>query len=264
MKKPPLSVAIITYNEEDIIARTLESVKDIASEIVIVDACSTDRTREIARAYGAKVYVEEWKGFASQKNSALSKCGEEWILCIDADEVVSEELKESLLKELRNPEADGYLINRRTFYLGDFLKHTWQPEWRLRLVRRSSEPRWTGMEPHDRLEVRGRVKKLKGDLLHYSYRSLEDQVRKLVRYALIMSEEMHKSGRRFRVRDMVLRPVWAFLKVYLLKRGFMDGSRGFVAAVFSAFYTFLKYAFLLERELKERLGNEVWRPVSKR
>ncbi len=264
MGKLPLSVAIITYNEEDIIGKTLESVKDIASEIVVVDSCSTDRTREIAKAYGAKVYVEEWKGYVHQKNSALSKCRQEWILCLDADEIVSEELKESLIKELKSPKADGYLINRRTFYLGKFLKHTWQPEWRLRLVRRSSEPRWTGFDPHDRLEIKGSVGKLKGDLLHYSYRSLEDQVRKLVRYGMIMADEMHRSGRRFRIGDVILRPLWAFLKVYLLKGGFMDGKRGLIAAVFSGFYTFLKYAFLLEKELKEHFGDEIWRPVSKR
>jgi glycosyltransferase involved in cell wall biosynthesis len=153
MDKLPLSVALITYNEEDIIGRTLESVRDIASEIVVVDSHSTDRTREIAESYGAKVFVEEWKGYGEQKNSAMRKCSQEWILFLDADEVLSEELKESIRKEIWNPKADGYMINRRTYYLGKPLRYTWQPEWRLRLVSVKAEPLWVG-NIHERLELR--------------------------------------------------------------------------------------------------------------
>ena len=176
MGKLPLSVAIITYNEEDIIGRTLDSVKDIASEIIVVDSHSTDRTREIAQSYGAKVYVEDWKGYASQMNSALEKCTQEWILFLDADEVVSEQLKESIKKELKNPKADGYLINRQTYYLGKFLKYAWQPEYRLRLVNRKANPKWV-RETHGYLIViSDRIKKLEGNLYHYSYKSMYNHI----------------------------------------------------------------------------------------
>jgi len=254
MGKLPLSVAIITYNEEDRIGRTLDSVKDIASEIVVVDSHSTDRTREIAQSYGAKVYVEDWKGHANQKNSALKKCSYEWILFLDADEVVSQELRRSIEEELRNPKADGYLINRRTYYMGRFLRYTWQPEWRLRLVRRSSNPRWkAGL--HEQLTIEsGRLSKLRGDLYHYSYRNLMDHVSKMAKYAKELALEKGV-GSRVTLTHLLLRPVWAFFKMYFLRRGFLDGYPGFIASMMSMFYTFLKYAFLYELKLKGKDEN---------
>jgi glycosyltransferase involved in cell wall biosynthesis len=248
MGRPPLSVAIITYNEEDIIGRTLEAVKDIASEIVVVDSHSTDRTREIAESYGAKVFLEDWKGYVAQKNSALSKCTQEWILCLDADEIVSEELKESIVRELENPRADGYMVNRRLFYMGKLLKHTFQPEWRLRLVRRSADPRWTGKDPHDRLTVRGRIGYLKGDLLHFSYKDLEDHLLKLTRMSRISSMKVRKVS----AWDLILRPTWSFLKTLFIKKAILDGKEGLIVAVSSFIYTFCKYAFAYESKLKAK------------
>ena len=226
---------------------------------MVVDSHSTDRTRDIARSYGAKVYEEDWKGYVAQKNSALRKCTKEWILCLDADEVVSEELKRSILEELQDPKADGYLVNRRTYYLGKFLKYVWQPEWRLRLVRRDAQPVWVGEDPHDRLEIKGKTKKLKGDLLHFSYKSLIDHVHRSVRYSRIAAENRYRSyNKRFLVFDIWIRPLWTFVKFYLIKGGFLDGWRGFVASVISSFYTFLKYAFILELYLKDRYGSKLW------
>ncbi len=259
MEKPSLSVALITYNEEDILSRTLEAVKDIASEIVVVDSHSTDRTREIAQSFGARVYVEDWKGHVAQKNSALEKCRGEWILFLDADEEVSPDLRNSIREAIRNPEFDGYMINRRTYYLGSFLRYTWQPEWRLRLVKRSADPRWEGRDPHDVLRIKGSVGKLRGDLYHYSFRSLEDHLLKSVRYAKISAQEKHRRGERATVQDLLLRPCWTFFKLLFLKGGVRDGVRGFIASAVSAFYTFMKYAFLLEMDLREKFGRELWR-----
>ena len=258
MDKLPLSVAIITYNEEDIIGRTLESVKDIASEIVVVDSHSTDRTREIAESYGAKVYVEDWKGYAGQKNSALEKCAQEWVLFLDADEVVSEELRNNIREELKNPKADGYLINRRTYYMGRLLRYTWQPEWRLRLVRRSRNPKWKG-DIHESLEIEStKISKLEGDIHHYSYKSLLDHVNRAVKFSRDVA--LQKKGRKkVGAVDLLLRPVWAFFKIYFLQMGFRDGYPGLVASLMTMFYTFLKYAFLYELRLRENIGDKVWK-----
>ena len=257
MGKLPLSVAIITYNEEDIIGRTIESVKDIAKEIIVVDSHSTDRTREIARDLGAKVFEEDWKGYSAQKNSALEKCTQEWVLFIDADEVVSEELKESIIKELSFPTADGYMINRRTYYLGDFLRYAWQPEWRLRLVRKSANPRWVG-DTHEKLLIDSvNIKKLKGDLLHFTYKSLKHQMIKTVEFAFYAAEGKSNTQVKF-FRDIVLRPIWAFFRTFILKKGLLDGKKGFIIAASACMYTFMKYSFLYEKNLKGTFGEKLW------
>ncbi len=259
MEKLPLSVAIITYNEEDIIGRTLEAVKDIASEIVVVDSHSTDRTRDIAKSYGAKVYVEDWKGYVAQKNSALEKCTQEWILFLDADEVLSERLKESIREALKDPKADGYMVNRKLFYMGKVLKHAFQPEWRLRLVKKDANPRWEGKDPHDRLEIEGRIMKLEGELIHYSYKSFKDHVIRIMKYSSIMAKQMYNSGYRFKTHDLILRPIWAFVKAFFIKKGFMDGYRGFIVSAMAGYYTLLKYSFLAEMCLINKTGRNIWR-----
>ena len=249
MGKLPLSVAIITHNEEERIGRTLEAVKDIASEIVVVDSHSTDRTRDIAKSYGAKVYEEDWKGYSGQKNSALEKCSQEWVLFLDADEVVSEELKRSIAEELTEPSADAYMMNRKTYYMGKLLNHVWQPEWRLRLVRRNVSPLWVG-EIHEDLQVSTqKVGRLRGDLYHYSYRSFTDHMEKLIKFSSASAKVMHQQGKKSGFSKILLRPVFAFLRSYVIKKGFLDGYPGLIAATTSFVYTFCKYAFLYEMSL---------------
>ncbi len=258
-KRLPLSVAMVTYNEEDIVGRTLEAVKDIASEIVVVDSHSTDRTREIAESYGARVYVEEWKGYVGQKNSALRKCTCEWILFLDADEVVSEELRRSIVEELRDPKYDGYLINRRTYYLGRFLRYTWQPEWRLLLVRREADPLWTG-EPHAFVSIKSeRISRLKGDLYHFSYKGFYDHVRKALRASRETAISKYRAGERCSMLNLILNPLWAFVKTYIIRKGILDGYPGLIASGMTMIYTFFKYAFLYEIQLRERYGDGLWR-----
>ncbi|MBW2635538.1 MAG: glycosyltransferase family 2 protein [Deltaproteobacteria bacterium] len=190
----PLSVSIISFNEAANIGRTLDSIKTIASEIIVVDSHSTDDTRKIALKYGANVYAEDWKGHIRQKNSALEKCTQPWILSLDSDEVVSEALCAAIVAAVRTPGRSGYRINRRTFYLGKLLRYAWQPDWKLRLVRKDADPLWAGYDPHDRLEMAGRSGRLKGDLIHYSYTDLRDHMQRLVTYAEITANSYHKNG----------------------------------------------------------------------
>ncbi len=253
-----LSVLIRTKNEEDNIKRAIQSVKDVADEVVVLDSGSTDETVQIAKELGATVYFKEWQGHAKQLQYGINLCQGDWVLVLDADEEVSEELKQSIKKELENPRYDGYMINRRTYYAGAFLKHAWYPEWRLRLFKKHLI-RIEG-ELHEEYILNGKMGKLKGDLYHYSYRNLLEQYQKNVKYAQIVANYVYSQGKRFRLYNLVLNPLWAFVKVYLLKLGFLDGMRGLCVSMSSFVYTFLKYLFLWELELKEKYKDKLWRP----
>jgi len=251
-----LSVAIITYNEEKNLPKTLEAIKDIADEIIIVDSYSTDNTVEIAKKYNAKIFIEEWKGYQNQKNSALEKCTKYWILFLDADEIVSEELKNSIKNVLEYSDADGYYINRKTYYLGKFLNHVWQPDWVLRLVRKDANPRWEGGDVHEYLTVDGKKAKLSGFLYHYTYKDLNDHFQKSLKYAKISAQEMFKKGKKFKLHKLIINPFWAFFRIYFLNLGFLDGIRGLSVAMSYLFSTFLKYLFLWELEQEEKNKND--------
>ncbi|HJV35593.1 MAG TPA: glycosyltransferase family 2 protein [Geomonas sp.] len=240
-----LSVAIISFNEEDNIARCIEAVKPIADEIVVVDSLSTDRTVEIAQSLGAAVYVEPWKGYVDQKNSALEKCSGEWILFLDCDEVVSPELAASLKEALAAPAADGYRVNRLTFFLDRWIKHAWYPDWNARLLRRGAG-KWEGLDLHETLVVRGEVLPLKGDLHHYSFRDLRDFFERTVRYAATGAQSYKRGGKRPSLGKLLLNPLHGFFKHYILKRGFLDGLPGFLVSVANGIYIFMKYALLWE------------------
>jgi glycosyltransferase involved in cell wall biosynthesis len=244
--KLPLSVSIISFNEAENIGRTLESVYRLASEIIVVDSFSTDKTCEIASKYGACVYHEAWKGHIAQKNSALSRCSNPWILSLDCDEVVSSKLAEAIVAAVSSNKYDSYFVRRRSHYLGKLLKYSWYPDRKLRLVKRSAQPRWEGYDPHDKLVANGSFGELEGDLLHYSYKNLEDHFLRLVKYAHIASQAYYKAGRRFSCRQAFMRACFAFFKRYILQRGFLDGVHGYVVAMSSFTYVLLKYFFLWE------------------
>ncbi|RMA97263.1 glycosyltransferase family 2 protein [Hydrogenothermus marinus] len=250
--KLPLSVAIITYNEEENIARTLKAIEDIASEIIILDSYSDDKTVEIAKSFQAKIYQEEWKGFKEQKNSLLRKCSQEWILFLDADEVVSKELKEEIIKAIKNPKADGYSINRKTYYAGKFLNHIWQPDYVLRLVKKSANPRWEGGDIHEYLRIDGKVSKLKGYLYHYTYKDIYEHFQKSIKYAKLSAEDYYRRGKKFHLYNLIINPFWAFSKQYFINLGFLDGIRGLAVAVSYFCNAFLKYLFLWELEQEKK------------
>lgn len=244
--KLSLSISIIVHNEEKNLERCLSSIADIASEIVIVDSGSNDRTLDIAERYSALVFIEDWQGFMKQKNYALSKCTKDWILALDADEEVTKELKASIKKAIKEDIKDGYLLNRRTFYLGTLLKYSWQPDYILRLVKRQSNPHWAGYDPHPKLHVIGSIDKLKGDLIHYSYKNIKDHVERLSHYAYISAQSYNERGTSFHIYNLIFNPLFAFIKKYIIKAGLLDGYRGFLVAILSAFYVFLKYSYLWE------------------
>jgi glycosyltransferase involved in cell wall biosynthesis len=246
--KLPLSVSLISYNEAENIDRTLSSIGDLAAEIVVVDSHSSDATRSIAARFGAKVYVEDWKGHVGQKNSALAKCTQPWVLALDCDEVVSTALRKAIVGAIKADAKAGFRLKRRSHYLGKRLRHNWYPDKKLRLVKRSATPRWEGYDPHDRLAVEGAVGDLDGDLIHYSYRNLEDHFLRLVHYARIAAMSYDENGKRFHRHQLATRPLFAFIKKYLLRAGCLDGIQGLTIAVSSFVYVFLKYMFLWERQ----------------
>ncbi len=245
-----LSVLILTKDEEKNIERAIRSVQGLAQEVVVLDSGSTDRTLDIAKSLGAKVFFKEWEGYPPQLNYGLSLCSGEWVLVLDADEEVSQRLRESIKKELESPRHSVYMLCRKTYYLGGFLEHAWYPEWRVRLFRRGSV-RFEGLL-HEKAIYTGKAGRLNGDIYHYSYKSLRDQYLKTVNYAQTMAMLMKKEGKSFRLYKLLLNPLWHFLKVYFLQLGFLDGVRGLMVAFSAFFYTFLKYKFLYELDLKNK------------
>ena len=248
MPRPPVSVCIITRDEEANLPDCLASVR-WAEEIVVVDSRSADRTREIAAAAGARVIERDFPGHIEQKNFAVGQATHEWVLCLDADERLSPELAASVQAALAGPgDRAGFEFPRRTFHLGRWILHGgWYPDRKLRLFRRA-RGRWAGTNPHDRVEVDGPVGRLAGDLLHYSYRDLSAHLRQVDFLTTIAAREKRAKGERFRVHRLALRPAGKFLRMFILKAGFLDGVAGFVVAVTGAYYVFLKYAKLRELE----------------
>lgn len=253
-----LSVLIATKDSEDTIERCLESVKDIADEIIIVDSGSTDRTLEIAKKYTDKIFYKEWINAGIQYNYLLSLASGDWTFSLDSDEELSEELKNSIKHVLNSPNPkDCYAVSRKTYYLGKFLDYVWYPEWRIRLAKKGKlkfEER-----VHSKAICSGEVGRLKGDLYHYSFKNLKHHFDKNIKFAIFMAEYMHQNNKKFRFSKMIFNPIWYFVKYYFIHKGFLDGIRGFIACSMGSFYVFMKYAFLLEIELKEKYGKNLWR-----
>lgn len=249
----PISVAVVTLNEEQNLRRCLESVASLASQIVVLDSGSTDRTWEVARKFGAAFEYSEWNGFATQKNKLAALCTQPWVLFLDADEALSPELADSIRKLFANgqPPLGGYCVNRRTFYLGDWIWHAWYPEWLLRLIRKE-QAHWTGLEPHAYLESKIPTGRLEGDLLHYSFCDLHDHLQRTIKYARIMATSYHAIGKRFSAAQLFISPWLAFFKHLVLRRGWRDGWRGWLISFSKWLDVFAKYAFLLELEQKNK------------
>jgi len=249
-----VSVAIITQNESSNIRPCLEGVQ-WADEIIVVDNDSTDDTQEICRSFGARVFNEEWKGFARQKNSAIEKTRNEWVLSLDADERIPPELGREIEMVLtETPRAEGYRIARRNFFLGRWIRRCgWYPDYNLRLFRKT-KGQFLERAVHEKVEVRGRVSDLKNPMEHHTYRSLSDFMERLERYSNLAAQEMQKGGRISHLRDILLRPPLTFLQMYVLKAGFLEGYYGFLLSGLYSFYTLLKYTKL--RELEEKRYSE--------
>jgi len=238
-----LSVAIITLNEERDIGRCLESVQDIADEIVVVDSFSTDKTEEICLKYGARFIQHPFEGYIEQKNFALSQTSFKYVLSLDADEALSEELKASILQVKLNFDADGYTMNRLTNYIGTWIHHCgWYPDTKLRLFNRD-KGKWGGINPHDKylFEKETQTKKLKGDLLHYSYHSLQDHYKQIEHFTNISSKAYFEKGKKAPLLKIIFSPLVRFIRDYFFLLGFLDGKAGLRICYLSAGVTYKKY-----------------------
>lgn len=239
----PISVCLITYNEEKNLPECLDSVS-WADEVVIVDSFSTDNTLEIARQYQAKIIQQPLGSFAEQKNTAVRNALNEWVLCLDADERVSPQLAQEIKEEISsdNREWDGYYINRHTFYLGRWINHGgWYPSYKLILFKKSKGG-WGGIDLHTRVFLEGRTKYLKADLWHFTYRDLSHQLRTVDNFSRIVAQQWQGERKRLRVWSLIFRPPIKFIETYLYKKGYKDGIPGFIIALVTSFYVFLKYA----------------------
>ncbi len=247
-----ISACITAGNEESNIRRCLESVT-WTDETVVVDSFSTDRTVEICREYTDRVFQHKWLGYIGQKNLIKDLATGPWILFIDADEEISPTLRDEIIQEFEsgaNRDIAGYEFPRMVWYLGRWITHgDWYPDAKLRLFRKESG-KCGGQEPHDRTTVDGKVKRLKGDLFHYTYSSISDQIATLNRFTSISAEGMFREGKRPRFRDIVARPFLRFFRGYFIKRGFLDGLPGFVAALTTAYSVMIKYTKLWELTLQ--------------
>ncbi|MBN2012759.1 glycosyltransferase family 2 protein [candidate division KSB1 bacterium] len=243
-----LSVIIITLNEEHNIRECLESVT-WADEIVVMDSHSTDKTRTIAREYTQHVYDVDWQGYAATKNLALEKTTGDWVLWIDADERVTDELAQTIKKVLENDSgSNGYEIPRKAYFLGCWIKHCgWYPGYVLRLVQRS-HAQFDEQNVHEGFQFSGRHRQLPFPLIHYTDRNIEHYFNKYNRYTSLAVQDMLTKGKSFRLLDLMFRPMFVFLKMYIFKRGFLDGLQGFILCTFSASYVFTKYAKLWEAQ----------------
>jgi hypothetical protein len=252
MKKLPISVCIISSAEAHRIGATLSSVVEWVSEIVVVlNEDVQDGTDLVVEKYGGKVFREPWRGFVGQKNSVSAKATQPWILGLDADEVVSDALRDEIIRMVEskpNSDIGAYEFPRCTFYFERWIRHgDWYPDRVIRLWRRDSAE-WTGVEPHAYLAVKGRIARLKSDLLHYSNQGVDQQLSKIAPYSNDFVKHQLALGRHVGFFELVVRPGWRFLRAFVFKLGFLDGWAGYYVAWLSAFSTLTRYFKVLEEE----------------
>jgi glycosyltransferase involved in cell wall biosynthesis len=245
--KPRISATIICKDEAHNIDECLESVS-WCDETVVVDSGSTDGTVERAQKRATRVVHHEWPGYVAQKNFALDQATGDWILCLDADERCTPELRTAIEEELGHADGlAGFEVRRHVKYLGRWINHGgWYPDWKCRLVRKG-QARWGGVDPHDKLIPQGPVRRLKADLHHFTYRDFAHQIRIINHFSDVIVDEYLKEGRRSSILQAIFHPPWKFFECYVWKLGFLDGFPGFVIAVGSAFYIFSRYVKLWER-----------------
>lgn len=248
-----LSVVIITFNEERNIARCIGSVKDVADEVVVVDSFSTDGTERIAREHGAHFVQHAFDGHIEQKNWAITQAKHPWVLSLDADEALDDELARSILSVKQEAKhADGYTMARLTNYCGTWIKHGgWYPDIKLRLWD-SRKGSWGGTNPHDRFEMEtgARILRIPGHILHYSFYSVAEHERQVEKFALIAAKASHAKHKCSGPMQIIFSPAWRFIHGYFIRGGFLDGKAGFTIARLSARAKRLKYTELarLNRE----------------
>lgn len=252
-----ISATVITLDEEANLGRCLASLRGVADEVVVLDSGSRDRTEQIAREGGARFFPQPWLGYGPQKNAATDRATHDWILSLDADEALSDELRASLVAlKAAGPGADAYEVSRLNWYCGRFLRHSgWYPDRKVRLWRKGAA-RWSDATIHELVEPApgARVGRLRGDLLHYTCLTRAQHLRTIERFTTLSAEALARAGRDASPWKRVASPAAHFLRDYVLKLGFLDGIQGFHACRLSAYATWLKYEKLRRLRRGERAG----------
>jgi glycosyltransferase involved in cell wall biosynthesis len=239
---PTLSAILITRNEEVNLEDCLASLDGLATQIVVVDTQSTDRTLVIAQRYGALISSPpDWPGFGPQKNRALDLASEDWVLSLDADERLTPELRAEIKCVLDKPQTDCYAIPRLSWYCGRFMRHSgWTPDYVDRLFKRGSA-RFSSDLVHERLISKGPVLKLKNQMLHYSFMNLAQVQEKMERYSTASAQQAFARGKTASPLKAILHGAWSFFRTYILRAGFLDGPQGFSLALANAKGSYLRY-----------------------
>ncbi|MGB5279065.1 MAG: glycosyltransferase family 2 protein [Gammaproteobacteria bacterium] len=240
---PNISACIIAFNEEKKIEDCLKSLLPVADEIVVVDSLSTDKTVEIAEKYTDKIIHQKFLGHIEQKNLAVDKASNDWIISLDCDERLSETLQQSILavKDTLDT-ADAYCMSRKTFYVYRWLNHCWYPDIKTRLFNKNTS-RWGGTNPHDHIITRGNnIVRLEGDMYHYSFDTISDHLQTIDKFTEIGADELIRKNKSFNSFSPLTHASWTFIKLYILKRGFLDGFAGLTVSVLSYMHVYIKYS----------------------
>ncbi|MBS1764460.1 MAG: glycosyltransferase family 2 protein [Bacteroidetes bacterium] len=248
-----ISGVIITFNEEKKIEQCLKSILPVVDEIVVLDSLSTDRTEEICAKYGVRFIKQKFLGYIEQKNHALSLATHNLVLSLDADECLSDELAQSILAVKQNHTHDGYTMNRLTRYIDKWIYHSgWYPDTKLRLFDKT-KGMWGGTNPHDKIVMQQgcTIKPLNGDLLHYSYDSLQQHREQARRFAIIGASAKFKRNESSTFLKTLLHAAGCFFKTYIIKAGFLDGYYGWIIAVYSTRSVYMRYSLLEKRNLSK-------------
>ncbi len=238
-----ISACIISYNEESKIEDCLKSLLTVADEIIVVDSLSTDNTVNIARKYTEQIFPQKFLGHIEQKNLAISKASNDWIISLDCDERLSKELQQSILVIKDNLEqVDAYCMPRKTFYIYRWLNHCWYPDVKTRLFNKDTA-KWGGTNPHDRVITDGNnIRQLKGDIQHYSFDSVSAHLKTIDKFTEIGAIELIKKKKKFSIFSPLTHSIWMFIKMYFIKLGFLDGFAGLLASTLSFVHVFVKYS----------------------
>lgn len=255
-----LSVVIITYNEERNIKRCIDSVREVADEIVVLDSFSNDKTEVICMEEKVLFFRHAFDDYKTQKNRVIKYASHNLILSLDADEALSEAMKLDVLKIKEQPKYDGYFFNRRNYYCGKPIKHSgWYPDAKLRLFKRD-KGEWGGGNPHEvvKMQPGAKIGYMRSDMLHYTFYTIDKHIDQLRKYAEMWAINAHKSGKKIGLWKVFLNPVYTFIRHYFLRAGFMDGLYGFVISVNSSYGNFIKYLklYLLWNDQSLNHGNE--------